>query len=279
MLRTRLLTVATIFPLFLLALFYLPNSYWSALILVFMVTAAHEWARLFDISHAAAIAFAVVTLLIALALCLGGSAVLIPGAFAIQAVCFVATLFWVVVAPYILKNRVHVSARVSVLLLGWVVLIPLWAALVELRRFGPLYVFFAMGVIWLADTAAYFSGRAFGKRKLAPDISPGKTLEGALGALAVAALYAVILVSLGQRFGTMSLAGMPMLIVGFVVIVVLSIVGDLFESWFKRQCGKKDSGSLFPGHGGILDRIDSLTSTMPVVVLALMCCKSIWGIL
>jgi phosphatidate cytidylyltransferase len=279
MLRTRLLTVATIFPLFLLALFYLPNSYWSALILVFMVTAAHEWARLFDISHARSIAFAVVTLLIAAGLCVGGSDVLIPSAVTIQAVCVVATLFWVVVAPYLLKNRVQVSAGVPVLLLGWVVLIPLWAALVELRRFGPLYVFFAMGVIWLADTAAYFSGRAFGKRKLAPDISPGKTLEGALGALAVAALYAVILVSLGQRFGTMSLAGMPMMIVGFVVIVVLSIVGDLFESWFKRQCGKKDSGSLFPGHGGILDRIDSLTSTMPVVVLALMCCKSIWGIL
>lgn len=279
MLRTRLLTVATIFPLFLLALFYLPNSYWSALILLLMVTAAHEWARLFDISHAVAIAFAVSTLLIAGALCLGGSDALIPSAFAIQAVCVVATLFWVFVVPYMLKSRMHVSGRVSVLLLGWVVLIPLWAALVELRRFGPLYVFFAMGVIWLADTAAYFSGRAFGKHKLAPDISPGKTVEGAFGALAVAALYAAILVVWGHRFGTMSLAGLPMMMIGFVVIVVLSIVGDLFESWIKRQCGKKDSGSLFPGHGGILDRIDSLTSTMPVVVLALMCCKSIWGIL
>lgn len=279
MLRTRLLTVATIFPLFLLALFYLPNSYWSALILLLMVTAAHEWARLFDVSHAAANAFAVSTLLIAGALCLGGDDALIPSAFAIQAVCVVATLFWVFVVPYMLKNRMHVSGRVSVLLLGWAVLVPLWAALVELRRFGPLYVFFAMGVIWLADTAAYFSGRAFGKHKLAPDISPGKTVEGAFGALAVAALYAAILVVLGHRSGTMSLAGLPMMMIGFVVIVVLSIVGDLFESWIKRQCGKKDSGSLFPGHGGILDRIDSLTSTMPVVVLALMCCKSIWGIL
>lgn len=278
MLRTRLLTVATIFPLFLLALFYMPNSYWSALILLLMVTAAHEWARLFDISHAGSIAFAVVTLLIAWGLCRGGD-VLIPSTFAIQFACVVATMFWVIVAPYMLKNRVHVSGRISVILLGWIVLIPLWVALVELRRFGPLYVFFAMGVIWLADTAAYFSGRAFGKRKLAPDISPGKTVEGAFGALAVAVLYAAILVSLGHRFGTMSLAGLPMMIAGFVVIVVLSIVGDLFESWFKRQRGKKDSGSLFPGHGGILDRIDSLTSTMPVVVLALMCCKSIWGIL
>jgi phosphatidate cytidylyltransferase len=155
----------------------------------------------------------------------------------------------------------------------------LWAALVKLKEFGPLYVFFAMGIIWLADTAAYFSGRAFGKRKLAPDISPGKTVEGALGALVVAALYAVIFVSLGQHFGTMSFSGLPLMIAGFAVIVVLSIVGDLFESWIKRQRGKKDSGTLFPGHGGILDRIDSLTSTMPAVALALMCCRSNWGIL
>lgn len=167
----------------------------------------------------------------------------------------------------------------SALILGWLALLPLWAALVKLKEFGPQYVFFAMGIIWLADTAAYFSGRAFGKRKLAPDISPGKTVEGALGALVVAALYAVIFVSLGHYFGTMSFSGLPLMMGGFAVIVVLSIVGDLFESWLKRQRGKKDAGNLFPGHGGILDRIDSLTSTMPIVALALMCCRSNWGIL
>ena len=278
MLRTRLITVAVVFPLFLWALFALPNQYWSALILVFMVIAAHEWARLFDFSQIAAILFALAIALSALALCVGGE-MLIPNVFATQLLCIVALGFWFAFVPYILKNRVKISNNFVALVLGLVALIPLWAALVKLQQFGPLYVFFAMGIIWLADTAAYFSGRAFGKRKLAPDISPGKTLEGAYGAVGIAVLYAIFLVLLGQYFGTMSLTGLPMMIAGFVLIVVLSIEGDLFESWLKRQRGKKDSGSLFPGHGGILDRIDSLTSTMPVVALALMCCKSIWGIL
>ncbi len=278
MLGTRLLTVAVVFPLFLWALFGLPAHYWSALILIFMLMAAHEWARLFDFSQIAAISFALAMGVSAFALCTGGE-VLIPNVFVTQLLCIVALAFWFAIVPYILKNRVKISNNLVVLLLGTVALIPLWAALVKLKQFGPLYVFFAMGIIWLADTAAYFSGRAFGKRKLAPDISPGKTLEGAFGAVGIAVVYAIIFVLLGQYFGTMSLTGLPLMIVGFVLIVVLSIEGDLFESWLKRQRGKKDSGSLFPGHGGILDRIDSLTSTMPVVALALMCCKSIWGIL
>jgi phosphatidate cytidylyltransferase len=277
MLRTRLLTVAIVFPLFLLALFYLPNRYWSVLILLLMAVAAHEWARLFNLSHAVSIGYALAIVLLSLASCVGGE-VLIPAASTTLTLCWIATLFWVLLAPIMLKNRMRVANGLIALLLGSIALIPLWAALVKLQSFGPLYVFFAMGIIWLADTAAYFSGRAFGKRKLAPEISPGKTLEGAIGAIGIAVIYATIFASLGQHFGTMSLSGLPFLIAGFVVIVVLSIVGDLFESWLKRQRGKKDSGSLFPGHGGILDRIDSLTSTMPVVTLALMCCKSIWGI-
>ena len=278
MLRTRLITVAVVFPLFLWALFRLPTQYWSALILAFMLIAAHEWARLFDFSLVTALVFALAIGAMAFALCAGGET-LIPNEFVTQLLGIAALGFWLAVVPYILKNRIKIANNFVALLLGMVALIPLWAALVALQRFGPLYVFFAMGIIWLADTAAYFSGRAFGKRKLAQDISPGKTLEGAYGAVGIAVLYAVIFVSLGQYFGTMSLTGLPMMIVGFVLIVVLSIEGDLFESWLKRQRGKKDSGSLFPGHGGILDRIDSLTSTMPVVALALMCCKPIWGIL
>ncbi len=277
MLRTRLLTVAAIFPLFLLALFYLPSRYWSALILVFMIIAAHEWARLFDVSQGVAFLYGLATAVIAIVLCVDGE-LLLPTDRSTYWLCAIALLFWAVIAPLILLKRVKISASAA-LLLGLVALIPLWAALVKLRAFGPLYVFFSMGIIWLADTAAYFTGRAFGKRKLAPDISPGKTIAGAYGAIGIAVIYAGIFITLAQYFGTMSFAGLPMLILGFVVIVVLGIVGDLFESWLKRQQGKKDSGSLFPGHGGILDRVDSLTSTMPVVVLALMCCKSFWGIL
>lgn len=278
MLRTRLLTVAVAFPAFLLALFYLPLTYWSALILLLMAVAAHEWARLFDFPSAAAISFALATPMAAWLLC-GGDWALQPSAVVTQSLCLIAAIFWISAAPVLLRKRIKIGGFTAPMVLAWLALIPLWAALVKLREFGPLYVFFAMGIIWLADTAAYFSGRAFGRRKLAPEISPGKTLEGALGAIVVVAIYAVIFMSLGQYFGTMSLNGLPLMMLGFAVIAILSIVGDLFESWLKRQCGKKDSGNLFPGHGGILDRIDSLTSTMPIVALALMCCRSNWGIL
>ena len=278
MLRTRLLTVAAVFPAFLLALFYSPVSYWSALILLLMAVAAYEWARLFDYRQPVAITYTLTTLVVAWMLCRDGTA-LQPSAAVTRTLCIVASVFWIAIAPLLLSKRIRITGFAAPLMLGWLALIPLWAALVKLKEFGPLYVFFAMGIIWLADTAAYFSGRAFGKRKLAADISPGKTVEGALGALVVSALYAVIFMSLGQYFGTMSLSGLPLMIGGFAVIVVLGIVGDLFESWLKRQHGKKDSGNLFPGHGGILDRIDSLISTMPVVALALMCCRSNWGIL
>ena len=278
MLRTRLLTVAVVFPLFLLALFYLPAAYWSALVLILMAIAAYEWSSLFELGEPVSIVYAVTMPLLAWLLCVGGPA-LQPSAAVTQALCTAAAVFWIAVAPWLLLNRVKIHGMALPLLLGLLALLPLWAALLKLREFGPLFVFFAMGIIWLADTAAYFSGRAFGKHKLAPEISPGKTIEGALGALVVAALYAIIFMSLGQYYGTMSLNGLPLMIVGFAVIVVLSIVGDLFESWLKRQHGKKDSGNLFPGHGGILDRIDSLISTMPVVVIALMCCRSNWGIL
>ena len=121
-----------------------------------------------------------------------------------------------------------------------------------------------MAVVWVADIAAYFTGRAFGRRKLAPSISPGKTWEGAAGA-------AVAVLAFG--FGVLAMRGAELQGGVAVIAVVLlawtavSIVGDLFESLLKRQAGLKDSGNILPGHGGILDRIDSLTSTLPMVAL------------
>jgi phosphatidate cytidylyltransferase len=120
-----------------------------------------------------------------------------------------------------------------------------------------------MAVVWIADTAAYFSGRHFGRHKLAPAISPGKTWEGVAGALVALALYA----------GAASLlAGMPLLGLLLMVsgLLYVSVLGDLFESWIKRVSGMKDSGSTLPGHGGVLDRIDALTSTLPIATGMLM---------
>ena len=121
----------------------------------------------------------------------------------------------------------------------------------------------AMGIVWVADTAAYFAGRRFGQRKLAPEISPGKTWEGVWGAAAAVVVYwAVASTLLGGR-DMHALSGL----VWMLLMLVLSVVGDLFESWMKRVAGVKDSGRILPGHGGLLDRVDGLTATLPLAAL------------
>jgi len=126
-----------------------------------------------------------------------------------------------------------------------------------------------MGLVWVADSAAYFTGRKFGKTKLAPSISPGKTWEGVIGALLGVALYVTLVV----LFGGMGVVGtkiLPILMLASWLWVGLAVIGDLFESAIKRLAGVKDSGALLPGHGGLLDRIDALTSTLPLAALVIL---------
>jgi phosphatidate cytidylyltransferase len=141
---------------------------------------------------------------------------------------------------------------------GFAVLMPAGLAVLAL---GPLEVLRVLVLVWIADTAAYFVGRAWGRRKLAPAISPAKTWEGALGGLIGALAYAII-----GGFWIQGIAWVPFLAAA-ALLAMVSIVGDLFESSAKRQAGVKDSGSLLPGHGGILDRIDSAAATLPLAAL------------
>jgi phosphatidate cytidylyltransferase len=124
-----------------------------------------------------------------------------------------------------------------------------------------------MAMVWMADIAAYFAGRRFGKHKLAPRISPGKTWEGVLGGMLGVSLYVLMVWSFSASVH--QLVSLPVILLASWFWVALAVVGDLFESAIKRQAGVKDSGSLLPGHGGLLDRIDALTSTLPLAVLAL----------
>jgi phosphatidate cytidylyltransferase len=126
-----------------------------------------------------------------------------------------------------------------------------------------------MSAIWISDTAAYFSGRAWGRRKLAPSISPGKTWEGVAGALAAVLVYALLWSNSSGSEARASLL-VPLLL----LLAAMGIIGDLFESLMKRQAGVKDSGNILPGHGGILDRIDALTSTLPLAILSLLILQS-----
>lgn len=180
-----------------------------------------------------------------------------------------SALFWMLIVPLWLRSQWAIAARKSGLVLGGVVLIPACLALVHLHGLSPIILLAAMATVWVADIAAYFCGRRFGRHKLAPHISPGKTWEGVAGALAGVVVYGVLLVWNSDRF-----PGNPVswaiLIFVLLLLAAISILGDLFESLLKRQANAKDSGTLLPGHGGVLDRIDSLTSTLPLIGLLIL---------
>jgi phosphatidate cytidylyltransferase len=181
-----------------------------------------------------------------------------------------SAVLWLTLVPMTLAFGWQLKSIAMRVLLGMVVLVPLWAALVDLRTHGAMLVLLLMGVVWIADSAAYFTGRKFGKHKLAPTISPGKTWEGAFGALIAVLVYLliVLLVMHSTTFDARSWL-LPVMLLGGLMLY-LSIIGDLFESWIKRVAGAKDSGSVLPGHGGVLDRIDALTSTLPIAALVLL---------
>ena len=148
---------------------------------------------------------------------------------------------------------------------GCLVLVPSWFLLVALQHRNPWLVLYILSLIWVCDIAAYFVGKRFGKYKLAPKLSPGKTWEGVLGAY-VGGLF-VILVGYHYLAQDHSLFSWVML---GLITITFSIVGDLFESLFKRLRNLKDSGTLLPGHGGVLDRIDSITAAVPIFAIGFM---------
>ncbi len=179
--------------------------------------------------------------------------------------------WWLVNLIVLLSGRVEprsfTGLRVVRLLLGLLFLSGAWLALVRLHQLpnGPVLVLFVLALVWVADSAAYFAGRALGRHKLAPHISPGKTMEGAGGALAGAALFSL----LGHYMGWLPLNAFSALLLG-VATAAVSVGGDLWESLLKRERGVKDSGSLLPGHGGVLDRVDSQIAALPFFLAGLM---------
>jgi phosphatidate cytidylyltransferase len=269
MLKTRVITAVLILAAFLPSLFLLPQRYWALVTALIVGIAAWEWAGFIRIAGKGRIAYGA---LLAGACVL--TAVLAPGAIGagqdaipslpgMQAVYGLAAAFWALVVPLWLWQKWRVAGPGLGGAVGLVVLFPAWLALVQLRLLGPMALLAILAVVWMADIAAYFAGKTFGRHKLAPSISPGKTWEGVLGAC-----VGVLLYGLAMRYAfavdgiSLGLWGL-----GLLVVTAVSVVGDLFESLLKRQAGMKDSSQILPGHGGVLDRIDSLTSTLPTVAL------------
>lgn len=259
MLKTRILTSLALAAGFLAALFLLPDVYWALLMLAFITIAFWEWGGMSGMGKPWRHVYTSLAMLCGVIVVLAddiGLLTLQPQVMFYSILA--ATLFWLLAAPLWLMFRFNIRQPVILAFIGFVVLFPTWLALVSMRGISPWLLLMVMAAVWIADSAAYFSGKRFGKHKLAPQISPGKTWEGVLGAWLAVTVYGLIL--------CYSLSLTYWVIVGLFGITVLSIMGDLLESLVKRQAGVKDSGSLLPGHGGVLDRVDGLTSSLPLVM-------------
>lgn len=254
MLKTRLITSLVLMTAFVAALLYLPPFYWYMLTLTIVSIASWEWAGLSGFSKPSRLIYASLVLLPGLGVVYYQPQLL---QMAILWGILVSAFFWLLVSPWLLIKRLEIRNRLLLALIGFVVILPFGLAMLALREINPLYLLLFMVAVWIADSTAYFAGKKFGKHKLAPMISPGKTWEGVMGAWVGVSVYGLVLCYLTHQNYWFILV--------FWGVAALSIMGDLFESLIKRQAGVKDSGALLPGHGGILDRIDGLTSSLPLV--------------
>ena len=270
MLKTRIITAIVLLAVLLPILFFLPAVYIGAFFLVAVLAGAWEWSRLLTPeAPRAAWLYAIFCLAIILIL------------LALQNVSWqfslllLAVLFWFFVAPFILARGMNLSLtklRPFYVVLGLILLPATWFAIVFLRELGLVFLLSTMALVWVADIGAYFVGKAFGKRKLAAQISPGKSVEGAVGGLVLCYVYALACVFFlpfeSTIFGAWAIrfGWVPMLLM-VTLLTAFSIFGDLFESQLKRLAGVKDSSQLLPGHGGVLDRVDALIPTMPIAAI------------
>lgn len=251
----RLATAAVLIAGLLAVLFLLPPSALGTLVALVVALAAYEWGRLCRLGTVGAAAYAALNAALLVVAFLAGSVlpVIALGAF-----------FWLLVAPLWLWRGMEPRHAPALAVAGPAVLVP---AAVSMLALPPLQLLLALGLTWIADTAAYFGGRRFGRHKLAPAISPSKTWEGAAAGLIGTLLYAIICAGVVPALGGISGGFWVPYLAAALLLGVASIGGDLFESAAKRQASVKDSGDMLPGHGGLLDRIDSATCTLPFAAL------------
>ena len=259
MIRARIITGALLGGVLTVAVLFLPTPFAAAVLGARWIVGAWEWAGLARLAGGARLAYAALCAACMLALFLvadDGAALFVLG---------VALLGWILAFAAVLRYPRKVASA-TVAAAGFVALVPSWLLLARLHGMGPLGRELAMtvlGVVWAADIGAYLFGRAFGRIKLAPAVSPGKTWEGVSGGVTAATAAAWLAATwIGLPVGALLATG--------VATALVSVVGDLAVSVLKRNVGLKDTGTLLPGHGGVMDRIDSLTAAVPTFVLGLM---------
>lgn len=270
MLKQRILTGLVLAPIMIGGIFYLPMMQFMVFIGVITALGAWEWANLSGIQNKLGrVAYTAVISIILYGLWyfdLDQNSNLLYVAFAWWLSAFVL----VRTHP---KFKAIWSGTVPRLLMGLIILLPMWMGFVQIKSYpnSGYLIIFVMFIVWGADVGAYFAGRTFGKHKLAPNVSPGKTWEGVYGGIFTTTLVAFIAGLMLQDTIHMDLTikQWSLLFAATFVVTAVSVVGDLVESMMKRHRGIKDSSNLLPGHGGVMDRIDSMTAALPVFALAL----------
>jgi len=271
MLKLRVLTAVILIPLIVLAMFKLSNTYFTLLTGAIFILASWEWARLIGLktvlSQALYILFIIVLMLVALF-------VVVPNYNLLLLILGIAFIVWLMMFYYVLGYAGMTYPKLSFKprhgLMGILIIIVPFIAIVVLHndeRYGPGYLFGLVLLLWVADSAAYFTGKKWGKTKLAMRVSPGKSWEGVWGALVASTIYTVLVIIRDDGFPIVQAFAIVIL---SMATVLFSILGDLLESRYKREADRKDSSNILPGHGGILDRIDSLTAAAPIFLLCLM---------
>ena len=261
MLKQRILTALVLAPLALAGVFLLPPGGFAVFMGLIIALGGWEWANLSGFGQPLVrIGFGV---LVALACLL---VVTLPPVLVLGVAACWWLLAFILVRGYPASAR-YCQSKILRLMMGLVTLVPAWFGMVQLKNLehGNILILTVLVMVWAADCGAYFAGRAFGKSRLAPNVSPKKTLEGVVGGILLA-LFISAGIALWNDFSFARGLGLMMLT---VITVLVSVLGDLWESVLKRERGIKDSSNLLPGHGGILDRVDSLTAAVPVFTLAL----------
>ncbi len=269
MLIQRILTAIVLIPLVIIALFFAPLSIFSYLIIAICALAAWEWRNfLVKRTEKTVLLFFIVFSIVLLDF-MPIESTLKSQLFAL--IICLSVIWWLtallLVVGYPNSAKYWSKSPLIKLLFAFFTLVPFFIGMLELRTInysvnsytGAIWLLYVFVLVWATDTGAYFAGRAMGKRKLAVKVSPGKTVEGFIGGVSLATLVCVIAYLTGY-FNI----NFTQFLFSSLLAILASVLGDLTESMFKREAGIKDSGNLIPGHGGILDRIDSLTSAVPV---------------
>jgi len=268
-LGARILTALVLIPIVGMTTIYLSSITLALLLGAFVLLGAWEWAALAKVERPAGRWFFVMVTSVLMLL----TYALLKDKSAMIALCSAALIWWAVACSMVIRceqtGRSPASIVRNFCFLGWFVLIPAWLSIIWIHHFpqtGPGLVLLLLLIIWGADTAAYLVGKRWGRHRLAPRVSPGKTWEGVIAAI----VASISIAWAGVHFlpGLESRQALALVAVA-TVAVVFSVVGDLTESLVKRAAGVKDSGQLLPGHGGVLDRIDSLTAAAPTFSLGL----------